>query len=125
VAYSPVGRGWLSGKFRKPADLPTDLIRSTFDRFQPEHFEKNFKLVEAVEKLAERKNLKTSQVALAWVARLGAIPIPGSTNIDRIISNSELKTLSDEDMAELQKIIYEFPIGGGRYNKAHRELLNG
>jgi pyridoxine 4-dehydrogenase len=125
VAYGPVGRGWLSGKFRTPDDLPKDPFRSTLDRFKPEFFEKNSKLVEAVENLAKRKDLKTSQVAIAWVARQGAIPIPGSTNIDRISLNSKLQTLSDEDMAELQKIIDKFPVGGGRYNKAHGKLLNG
>lgn len=123
MAYSPVGRGWLSGKFRTADDLPKDF-RSTLDRFKPEFFEKNFKLVEAVESLAKRKHLKPSQVAIAWVARQGAIPIPGSTNIDRINLNSRLETLSDEDMAELEKIMDQFPVGGGRYAEAHAKLLN-
>jgi pyridoxine 4-dehydrogenase len=68
----------LTGQFKKLDDLlPSDFRRVHFDRFKPEVFNQNYKLVEAVEKIAERKDLKTSQVAIAWVARQGAIPIPG------------------------------------------------
>jgi pyridoxine 4-dehydrogenase len=78
IAYSPVGRGWLTDQFKKLDDLsPSDFRRVHLDRFKPEVFDQNYKLVEAVEKIAERKGLKTSQVAIAWVARQGAIPIPG------------------------------------------------
>jgi pyridoxine 4-dehydrogenase len=125
IAYSPVGRGWLTGQFRKLDDLsPHDFRCVHFDRFKPEVFDQNYELVEAVEKIAERKGLKTSQVALAWVARQGAIPIPGSTNVDRAAMNSRLSELTEEDMADLQKALDAFPIGGKRYGGAHEKLLN-
>jgi pyridoxine 4-dehydrogenase len=125
IAYSPVGRGWLTGQFKKLDDLSlSDFRRVHFDRFKPEVFDQNYKLVEAVEKIAEHKGLKTSQVAIAWVARQGAIPIPGSTNIDRVAMNSWLSELTDEDMLDLQEAMNAFPIGGKRYGGAHEKLLN-
>lgn len=96
-----------------------------FDRFKPEAFDQNYRLVEAVEKIAQRKGLKTSQVAIAWVARLGAIPIPGSTNIERAVMNSKLSELTNEDMEDLRKAQENFPVAGKRYGGAHEDLLNG
>ena len=126
IAYSPVGRGWLTGNFKKIDDLsPNDFRIQMFDRFKPEVFDQNYKLVEAVEKVAHRKGLKTSQVAIAWVARQGAIPIPGSTNIERAIMNSRLSELTDEDMEDLYKAQQTFPVAGKRYGGAHEDLLNG
>lgn len=104
IAYSPVGRGWLTGQFKKLDDLaPDDYHRQHLDRFKPEVFEQNHKLVEAIESITERKGLKTSQVAIAWVARQDAIPIPGLTNVDRVTMNSQLSELTEEDMLDLQK----------------------
>ncbi|CAN9091215.1 unnamed protein product [Alternaria alternata] len=126
IAYSPVGRGWLTGNFKKIDDLsPNDFRIQMFDRFKPEVFDQNYKLVEAVEKVAHRKGLKTSQVAIAWVARQGAIPIPGSTNIERAIMNSRLSELTDKDMEDLYKAQQTFPVAGKRYGGAHEDLLNG
>jgi pyridoxine 4-dehydrogenase len=123
LAYSPVGRGWLAGKYRTIEDLPKD-VRGMFPRFKPEAFEQNFKMVDAVEKIAKRKGLATSQVAVAWVHRQGAIPIPGSTDSDRIALNSKVVELTDEDMAELQNVIDTFPVAGERYPEAHSKFLN-
>jgi len=93
-------------------------------RFKPEAFDQNFKLVEAVKKVAKRKCLATSQVAIAWVARHGAVPIPGSTDADHITLNSKLVELSDEDMEELQRVVDTFPISGERYGGVHEKFLN-
>jgi len=93
-------------------------------RFKPEVFGQNVKLVEAVEKVAKRKGLATSQVAIAWVARRGAVPIPGSTDADRIALNSKVVELSDEDMEELQQVVDRFPISGERYGGVHEKFLN-
>ncbi|KAF2126683.1 Aldo/keto reductase [Dothidotthia symphoricarpi CBS 119687] len=124
VGYSPVGRGWLTGQYKKVDDLPPNDFRHMFPRFKPEVFDQNYKLVEAVTKVAERKDLKTSQVAVAWAARQGAIPIPGSSNVDRVVLNSKLSELTEEDMRELQKALDLFPIAGERYGGAHEKLLN-
>ncbi|KAF1943011.1 Aldo/keto reductase [Clathrospora elynae] len=125
IGYSPVGRGWLTGQFKKVEDLPAnDFRRTHFPRFKAEAFDQNRKLVVAVEKIAERKDLKTSQVAIAWVARQGAIPIPGSTNPERVEMNSHLSELTDGEMLELREALDTFPIAGERYGGAHEKLLN-
>src|SRR5439155_5027195 len=67
VAYSPLGRGFLSGRFRSPADLPEDDFRRHNPRFQPGNFEHNLELVERVEEIAAEKGVTPSQLALAWV----------------------------------------------------------
>ncbi|KAF2035710.1 Aldo/keto reductase [Setomelanomma holmii] len=124
IAYSPVGRGWLTGKYRTLDDIPANDMRRMLPRFQPEVFDQNLKLVEAVEKIAKRKELAASQVAIAWVARQGAIPIPGTTNADRIMLNSKIDELTDADMHELQRVMEDFPIAGERYGGVHEKLLN-
>jgi pyridoxine 4-dehydrogenase len=123
LSYSPVGRGWLTGKYKTVEDLPKDM-RRMFPRFKPEAFDQNLKLVHAVEKIATRKNLTVSQVAISWVVRQGGIPIPGSTNGDRIALNSNVEALTDEDMEELQNAIEAFPITAERYPAAHTKFLN-
>lgn len=83
VAYSPISRGWLAGEFRKLDDLPQSNFRRMLPRFKPDVFDQNFKLVEAVEQVAKRKGMTTAQEAIGWVCRQGAIPIPGSTRVER------------------------------------------
>jgi pyridoxine 4-dehydrogenase len=123
LSYSPIGRGWLTGKYRTVEDLPQDM-RSMFPRFKSEAFDQNLRLVQAVEKVAMRKSLMVSQVAISWVVRQGGIPIPGSTNGDRIALNSSVEELTDEDMEELQSAIDDFPITAERYPAAHTKFLN-
>jgi pyridoxine 4-dehydrogenase len=124
IAYSPVGRGWLASRYRSLDDVPQNDMRRMFDRFKPDVVEQNLKFVHAVQQIAERKGLQTSQVAIAWVARQGAIPIPGSSNLGRVTMNSKLEELSDEDMADLQKAAEIFPVAGKRYGGVHEKLLN-
>ncbi|KAL1972857.1 hypothetical protein VTN31DRAFT_6399 [Thermomyces dupontii] len=125
VAYSPVGRGFLSGQIRKLEDLPPDDFRHRFSRFQPEHFDQNLKLVEAVSRIAGAKGVTTAQVAIGWVIRQGGIPIPGSTKEARIIENTKPAELTDEDLDEIQKILDTIPVSGERYGGAQEKLLNG
>ncbi|KAI8957486.1 Aldo/keto reductase [Daldinia sp. FL1419] len=124
VAYSPISRGWLTGELRKLDDLPQDDFRRMLPRFQPEVFEQNFKLVEAVEQIARRKGVTTAQVAIGWVVSQGAIPIPGSTRAERVIENTKAAELSDEDLAEIQKILDTLPVSGERYGGAQEKYLN-
>ncbi len=93
-------------------------------RFKPDVFDQNLKLVEAVEKFAKRKDMTMAQVAIGWVCRQGAIPIPGSTKVERVTENCKTASLTDEDMAEIQKILDTLPISGERYGGAHEKLLN-
>lgn len=125
VAYSPTSRGWLTGELRKLDDLPQDDFRRMLPRFKPDVFDQNFKLVEEVEKIAKRKGTTTAQVAIGWVRQQGAIPIPGSTRIERVIENSKAASLSDEELAEIQKILDTLPISGERYGGEQEKLLNG
>lgn len=124
IAYSPVGRGWLTGEIRKLDDLAQNDFRRMMPRFQPDAFDQNFKLVEAVEQIAKRKNMTTAQIAIGWVCSQGAIPIPGSIRVERVIENCKTTSLTDEDMAELQNIIDTLPVSGERYGGAHEKLLN-
>jgi len=125
TAYSPVGRGLLTGDLRKLDDLAENDFRHMLPRFKPENFDQNLKLVEAVGQIAKRKGVTTAQVAIGWVCRQGAIPIPGSTKEARIIENCKPASLTDEDMAEIQKILETLPISGERYGGQHEAMLNG
>ncbi|KAI3400844.1 hypothetical protein diail_1533 [Diaporthe ilicicola] len=124
VAYSPVGRGWLTGEFRKPEDIPENDMRRHLPRFQPGAFEQNFRLVEAVEKLAERKGATVAQIAMAWVRRQGAVPIPGSRKVDRVVENCRDVDLSADDLTEIQTLLDTLSIAGGRYPAQFESLLN-
>ena len=124
IAYSPVGRGWLSGEIRSLDDLPANDFRRRMPRFQPAVFDQNRKLAAAVEELAKRKGVTTAQVAMAWVVSQGAIPIPGSTKMERVVENCEVVELSEEELEELKGLMDEMPISGERYGGDHEKLLN-
>ncbi|XXG99355.1 hypothetical protein Hte_005692 [Hypoxylon texense] len=124
IAYSPVSRGWLTGQFRTVDDLPENDMRRRFPRFHPDNFDKNFKLVEAVEAVAKRKGATVPQVAISWVRRQGTIPIPGSTKVERVVENCKDVPLDEEDLAELRRIMDTIPIVGERYGGKFEEQLN-
>ncbi|MBN1821588.1 MAG: aldo/keto reductase [Prolixibacteraceae bacterium] len=116
VAYSPLGRGILTGKFNKIED-PNDY-RYYLPRMQAENFESNKKIVETVEEIAKSKNVKASQIALAWILAKGEdfIPIPGTKREKYVIENIDaLKIeLSKDEISELDKL-YAF-VKGNRYD---------
>ena len=129
VAYSPLGRGFLTGAIRSPEDLAEDDWRRTSPRFQGENFARNLELVAAIETLADRKAVTTAQLALAWVLRQGTdiVPIPGTTRPQRIDENVGALDveLTDEELAHLDEIA---PIGaaaGTRYPAQAMTVLNG
>jgi len=119
VAYSPLGRGFLSGRFRSPGDLPEDDFRRENPRFQGQNFNRNLELVERVEELAAEKDVTPGQLALAWVLAQGddIVPIPGTTHVEHLEENVaalEIE-LTDDDLRELESV---FPMGaaaGDRY----------
>lgn len=90
VAYSPMGRGFLTGGIRSRNDLAGDDWRLTLPRFSEENFEKNFRLVEAVEAMAREKGCTPAQLALAWLLSRGedVVPIPGTRRIERLDENA-------------------------------------
>ncbi|KAF3903621.1 hypothetical protein AA313_de0204785 [Arthrobotrys entomopaga] len=120
AAYSPLGRGFLTGQYKSADDLPQGDTRRMFDRFKPENFEKNLELVRMVEGLAEKKGVTPSQLALAWVRQCGGegltiIPIFGATKKVQVEENLKHVTLSDSEMGEIDTILKSFKVNGGRY----------
>ena len=119
VAYSPLGRGFLTGAFKKFDDLPQDDWRRNMPRFQGDNFQKNLELVKAVERIAEERGVKPSQIALAWLLHQGndIVPIPGTKHRKYLEENAAAATLrlSPDD---LKRIDMAFPMGatvGNRY----------
>ncbi|GMA14660.1 aldo/keto reductase [Deinococcus metallilatus] len=119
VAYSPLGRGFLSGQFRSPEDLPPDDFRRYNPRFQGKNFQKNLHLVEAVQDMARQKGCTPSQLALAWLLAQGddIVPIPGTKRVRYLEDNLGALDvhLSADDLAQLEAV---FPMGaaaGERY----------
>ncbi|KAI1655193.1 putative pyridoxal reductase [Daldinia decipiens] len=130
VAYSPLGRGFLTGQIKSVDDIPEGDIRRRFDRFQPENFNKNLELVDKLKSFAEKAGVTPAQLALAWIRAVSnspqagtIIPIPGATRVERVEENSKNVLLSPENKAELDQILASFTIQGGRYNKVLEGLL--
>ena len=118
VAYSPLGRGFLSGAFRKPEDIPEDDYRRNHPRFQGDNFYKNLKLVERVEEIAREKKVTPSQLALAWVLSRGVVPIPGTKRRKYLEENagaSEIR-LSKEDLRRIEEAAPRGAASGDRYH---------
>lgn len=125
VAYSPLGRGFLTGRFESPEDLPEDDYRRTNPRFQGENFQKNLDLVKEVEQMAEEKDVTPAQLALAWVVRQGAVPIPGTTKRTHLRENAEAAEieLTEADLERLDEIAPPVRVAGDRY--ADMSSVNG
>jgi aryl-alcohol dehydrogenase-like predicted oxidoreductase len=119
VAYSPLGRGFLTGQFKKLEDLPADDYRRNSPRFQGENFQKNLDVVAKIRELAARKACSPSQLALAWVLAQGPdlIPIPGTKKISYLDENLGAAQIALTP-AELRDIAASLPAGstaGDRY----------
>ncbi|PAB37139.1 aldo/keto reductase [Pseudomonas savastanoi pv. nerii] len=130
VAYSPLGRGFLTGALRTPDDFAADDYRRFSPRFQGENFNRNLALVEKVKALAAAKGVSASQLALAWVLAQGddIIPIPGTKQrkyLESSVAAASL-TLSTDELAQLDAI---FPaqgaVSGERYSPESMKSLNG
>jgi len=126
VAYSPLGRGFLSGQIRTIDDLPENDFRRGIPRFQGEHFKKNIELVEAIESLAKEKNITSSQLALAWIISKGILPIPGTKRRKYLEQNIEASKIELSE-TELQKLESIVPLGtdtGATYDEFGMGLLD-
>jgi aryl-alcohol dehydrogenase-like predicted oxidoreductase len=126
VAYSPLGRGFLTGRFRSIEDLaPTDWRRNN-PRFQGENFRKNLELVTVVEALATKKGCTPAQLAIAWLLSRGndIVPIPGSTRAERVEENAAAADLrlSAEENAMLEAV--GLTVAGERYPEGGMRTLN-
>ena len=128
VAYSPLGRGFLTGQFKSPDDFPEDDFRRNHPRFQGENFEKNIALVREVEAMAKEKGCTTAQLALAWVLAQGkdVVPIPGTKHVKYLDDNIGALDvhLSDEDLKRLDAILPPGAAAGERYHARGMETVN-
>jgi len=129
VAYSPLGRGFLTGAFKSPDDFDADDYRRLSPRFQGENFTRNLELVEKVRQLAAQAGLTPSQLALAWVLAQGEdiVPIPGTKRRKYLEENAAAVdvSLAPELVEKLQSIFPPDAAVGDRYPEAMRAFING
>jgi aryl-alcohol dehydrogenase-like predicted oxidoreductase len=129
VAYSPLGRGFLAGRFQKPEDMAADDWRRGNPRFQGENFNRNLALVNQVKQLAGKKGCTPAQLALAWLLNKhdNVIPIPGTTSTRRLEENvgaANIK-LTAQELEGLDRIAPKDVAAGTRYDDQSMKLLNG
>lgn len=129
VAYSPLGRGMLSGEIKRFEDLAADDYRRHNPRYQGENFDKNLELVKKVEEIAREKNVTTSQLALAWVLAQGAdiVPIPGTKRRKYLEQNAAAADiiLSQKDLARIEEVFPKNAVSGSRYPAEMMKTVNG
>ena len=128
VAYAPLGRGFLAGRFRRLEDLAPDDYRRTSPRFQGENFARNLLLVDRIRELAAARGLEPGQLALAWVLAQGrdVVPIPGTTtraHLGQNVAAAELH-LAPEELARLDAVAPRGVAAGERYPPRSLALLD-
>ena len=128
VAYSPIGRGFLSGKIRSINDLSESDWRRNNPRFQGENFQHNFKLTETIETIASSYRTTAAQVALGWVLGRGndIVPIPGTRHIEYLDENVKALDLSlpETVWSDLDRQVRLFRVAGPRYPEAAMKMLD-
>jgi aryl-alcohol dehydrogenase-like predicted oxidoreductase len=129
VAYSPLGRGFLTGQFKSFEDFPQDDYRRNSPRFQGENFQKNLDLVHRIEEIANEKGCKPSQLALAWVLAQdeNIVPIPGTKRrkyLEENIAALDIK-LTAEDLRRIDEIFPTGAAAGLRYPEHMMSSVNG
>jgi aryl-alcohol dehydrogenase-like predicted oxidoreductase len=128
VPYSPLGRGFLTGKIKTPSDLAPDDWRANSPRFQGENFQRNLDLVKKIERLAAKKKCTPSQLALAWVLAQGEdmAPIPGTKRRSYLEENAAAEdiSLSASDLAEIEVIAPRGIAAGDRYDAGGMRAVN-
>jgi aryl-alcohol dehydrogenase-like predicted oxidoreductase len=129
VPYSPLGRGWLTGKIRKPEDIPADDWRQNHPRFQGENFQKNLDLVARIEDLAQEKGCTPGQLALAWLLAQGPdiVPIPGTKRRAFLEENVRAVDvqLTESDLQRIEEVAPRGAAAGSRYSEAAMRTVNG
>lgn len=118
-----MGRGLLTGQIQNRA---RDDPRAQLARFQQGAvLDQNLKLVEAMEQIAKRKGATLASVAISWVRRQGAVPLPGASQVEQVVQNCTAVELSERDLEEITQVLEEFPVAGPRYGGPFEALLNG
>ena len=122
VSYSPLGRGFLTGRFQSPEDFPEGDFRRLFPRFSGENFHKNLGIVNSITEIAKKKGCTPGQLTLAWLMAQGSdiLPIPGTTSLDNLKENLGAFNvkLTPEENAEVRKLVESTKTVGGRYPEA-------
>ena len=128
VAYSPLGRGFLTGEFKRPEDIPQDDFRRHQPRFQGENFYKNLELVRSIESIAKSKHARPAQIALAWVMAQGEdiVPIFGAKKRSRVEENLKAAdiVLTPAELAEIDRLLPKGITAGTRYPEQHMSAVN-
>ena len=129
VAYSPLGRGFLTGQWKGPEDLPENDTRAArFPRFQEENFRKNLELVERVREIAAERDATPGQLALAWLLHQGddIVPIPGTKRRERLEENAAASeiTLTNEDLRRIEEAMPRGSVAGERYHEQQMRAVN-
>lgn len=129
VAYSPLGRGFLTGQFKSIDDFEAGDFRRAAPRFSKENFPKNLKLVDEIVSLAKKKGCTPGQLTLAWLLAQGEdiIPIPGTKKIkylDENLGALDVK-LTEEEIKDIRKVVENAEVHGDRYGKAMVSTLFG
>jgi aryl-alcohol dehydrogenase-like predicted oxidoreductase len=128
VAYSPLGRGFLTGEFKRPEDIPDNDFRRFNPRFQGDNFRKNLDLVGFIEALAKSKATTPAQIALAWVIAQGedVVPIFGTKKRSRLEDNLKALeiVLTPEELREIDQVLPRGSTAGTRYPEQHMSAVN-
>jgi aryl-alcohol dehydrogenase-like predicted oxidoreductase len=129
VAYNPLGRGFLTGRWRSIEDMPEEDTRAArFPRFQEENLRKNLKLVDKVREISDEKGITPGQLALAWLLRQGdnIVPIPGTKRRGRLEENAAAAdvTLTDEDLKRIEEAVPRGSVAGERYGERQMRTIN-
>jgi aryl-alcohol dehydrogenase-like predicted oxidoreductase len=129
VPYSPLGRGFLTGRFRSIEDLEPNDFRRHSPRFQGENFAKNLAVVGKVEEIAREQNCTPAQLSLAWLLAQGPciVPIPGTTHTARLKENIAAAdiTLSADDLKRIAAVAPSGVAAGERYDETGMRFVNG
>jgi len=125
VAYSPLGRGFLTGEIKREEDIPANDFRRGIPKFQGEQFGKNLELVAAIGEMALHKGVTPSQLAIAWVVSKGHVPIPGTKRPKYVEENiaAASVSLSAEEVARLEAIVPLGTVTGNRYDAAGMAMV--
>lgn len=125
VAYSPLGRGFITGEIKNPDDFPENDFRRSIPRYQGENFYKNLDLLKQIQLLAERKGITPSQLAIAWVVSQEIVAIPGTKRIKYIEENAAATDilLTAEEKIQLESIIPVGVAAGTRYDAQQMQYV--
>ena len=128
VPFSPLGKGYLTGKIDENTTFDSTDFRNTVPRFNPEARKANRALVDLLETVAQRKKATPAQIALAWVLaqKPWMVPIPGTTKLHRLEENVAAASieLSDEDLREIESATSEITVQGARYSEGAQRMIN-